>query len=158
MNLRVLEEHGYDSAMLGLSLSHRQDPTRMPAVAQRLRSLGDGHNKLLESIVVWLDVVAPRYFGQEFDTCRVGVTRQSESTIHTTTARPLLQTDFAHPVPNTHLAHGNQLTAEGRWEEAKWQLPESLFAATHRVGGLHGAAADRPPEAISSVAGGAHPE
>lgn len=127
MKVRVLEEHGYDSAMLGLSLSHQQDPARMPAVAQRLRFLGDGHNKFLESIVVWLDVVAPRYFWQEFDTYRIGVTRQSESTMHTITARSLLQTDFAHPVPDAHLAHLNQLIAEGRWEEAKWQLPESFL-------------------------------
>jgi hypothetical protein len=127
MKLRALEEHGYDSAMLGLSLSHRRDPARMPAVAQRLRFLGDGHNKFLESIVVWLDIVAPRYFWQEFDAYRVGVTRQSESTMHTITERPLLQTDFAHPLPDAHLADLNQLIAEGRWGEVKWQLPGSFL-------------------------------
>ncbi|MCX6092450.1 MAG: hypothetical protein NTX23_06270 [Candidatus Bipolaricaulota bacterium] len=127
MNLRVLEEHGYGSAMLRVSLSHRQDPTRVSAVAQRLRFLGDGHNKLLESIAVWLDVVAPRYFWHKFDSGRVGVTWQSKSTMHTVPARPLLRTDFAHPVPDTHLAHLSQLIAEGRWEAAKWQLPESLL-------------------------------
>ncbi len=127
MRLRVLEEHGYDSALLGLSLSHRQEPARMAAVARRLCFLGDGHNKFLESIVVWLDIVAPRYFWQQFDTYRVGVTRQSESTMHTVTARPLTQSDFAHPVPEPHLAFLNQLIAEGRWEEARWQLPESFL-------------------------------
>jgi hypothetical protein len=125
MKLRVLEEHGHESALLGLSLSHRQDPARMPAVARRLAFLGDGHNKFLESIVVWLDVVAPRYFWQQFDTYRVGVTRQSESTMHTLTQRPLAQGDFAHRLPDAHLAYLNQLIAEGRWEETKWQLPES---------------------------------
>lgn len=127
MRLRVLEEHGHAAAMLGLSLSHRQDPARMPPVAQRLAFRGDGHNKFLESIVVWLDVVAPRYFWQEFDTYRVGVTRQSESTMHTITQRPLAQSDFAHPVLDAHLAHINGLIEGGRWEEAKWQLPESFL-------------------------------
>lgn len=127
MKLTILEEHGAESALLGLSLSHRQDPARMPAVARRLAFLGDGHNKFLESIVVWLDIVAPRYFWQEFDTYRVGVTRQSESTMHTITRRALTPLDFAHPVPGTHLAHLNRLIAEGRWEETKWQLPESFL-------------------------------
>jgi len=127
MRLRVLEEHGHASALLGLSLSYRQDTARMPPVARRLAFRGDGHNKFLESIVVWLDVVAPRYFWQEFDTYRVGVTRQSESTMHTITQRPLAQSDFAHPVPDAHLAHMNALIGDGRWEEAKWQLPESFL-------------------------------
>jgi hypothetical protein len=127
VKLRVLEEHGHESALLGLSLSHRQDPTRMPAVAQRLAVLGDGHNKFLESIVVWLDLTAPRYFWQEFDTYRVGVTRQSESTMHTITQRALELSDFAHPVPEQHLAYLNRLIAEGGWEEVKWQLPESFL-------------------------------
>ncbi len=127
MRLRILEEHGYCPAILGLSLSHQQDPARMPAVAQRLAFLGDGHNKFLESIVVWLDVVAPRYFWQEFDTYRVGVTRQSESTMHTITKRPLDDADFAHPIPEAQLAYLNRLIAEGRWEETKWNLPESFL-------------------------------
>ena len=99
----------------------------MAAVARRLAFLGDGHNKFLESVVVWLDIVAPRYFWQEFDTYRVGVTRQSESTMHTIAKRPLEPGDFAHPVPAAHLAHLNRLIAEGRWEETKWDLPESFL-------------------------------
>lgn len=127
MKIVVLEEHGHESALLGLSLSHRQAPERMAAVARRLAFLGDGHNKFLEAIAVWLDIVAPRYFWQQFDTYRVGVSRQSESTMHTLTKRPLAQADFAHPVPEAHLEHLNQLIAEGRWEETKWLLPESFL-------------------------------
>jgi thymidylate synthase ThyX len=41
--------------------------------------------------------------------------------------RPLAQTDFSHSVPEAHLAHLNRLIAEGRWEETKWQLPESFL-------------------------------
>ncbi|MGD9675770.1 MAG: hypothetical protein AB7V19_03695 [Candidatus Bipolaricaulia bacterium] len=126
MNVEVLEEHGYDSALLGLSLSYRQDPERMPAVARRLCSLGEGHNKYLESIVVWLDMTAPRYFWQQFDTYRIGVTKQSESTMHTLTARPLGQDDFAHPVPDEYLVYLNERIATGDWEGAKAGIPESF--------------------------------
>jgi len=126
MHVRILEEHGYGSALLGLSLSYDQTPERMSAVAERLRFRGDGHNKFLESIVIWLDVAAPRYFWQQFDTYRVGVTKQSQSTMHTMTARPLAQSDFAHPIPTAHLDHLNRLIEARDWEAVKHDLPESF--------------------------------
>ena len=51
-----------------------------------------GHNKFLEHIMVWLDIEAPRYFWSEFDTYRVGVSKQSESTMHTLQKR-MMSTD-----------------------------------------------------------------
>ncbi len=127
MRVHILEEHGYSSALLGLCLSYNQDPKKMPAVACKLRFKGDGHNKFLESIVVWLDMDAPRYFWQQFDTYRIGVTKQSESTMHTMTARLLQQDDFEHPIPEVHLAHLNHLIEEGQWETVKRDLPESFL-------------------------------
>ena len=126
MRVRVLEEHGYDAALLGLSLSYSQDPEKMRRVAERLRFLGGGHNKFLESIVLWLDVTAPRYFWQQLDTYRVGVTKQSESTMHTMLARALMQEDFEHPIPEEHLAHLNELIEAKNWERVKHDLPESF--------------------------------
>ena len=99
----------------------------MPAVAQKLRFKGDGHNKFLESIAVWMDIDAPRYFWQQFDTYRIGVTKQSESTMHTMTARALQQDDFEHPIPEAHLQHLNKLIADEQWQTAKWDLPESFL-------------------------------
>lgn len=55
---------------------------------------GGGHNKFLETITLTLDVKAPRYWWQEFDTYRVGVSKQSESTMHTIMARELTDDDF----------------------------------------------------------------
>lgn len=55
---------------------------------------GGGHNKFLETITLTLDVKAPRYWWQEFDTYRVGVTKQSESTMHTIMSRELNPEDF----------------------------------------------------------------
>ena len=127
MQVKILDEHGYEFAVLGLSLSYRQDPEKMPEVARRLALKGGGHNKFLESITLWLDITAPRYWWQQFDTYRVGVTKQSESTMHTMTKRPLTQGDFEHPIPAETLAHLNALIADKDWKQVKWLLPEGFL-------------------------------
>jgi hypothetical protein len=127
VRIRVIEEHGYETALLGLSLSYGREPAAMEEVSRRLRFKGDGHNKYLESIVAWLDIDAPRYFWQQFDTYRVGVSKQSESTMHTMTQRALDQKDFAHPIPQEHLDHLNELVDREDWEAVKHDLPESFL-------------------------------
>lgn len=79
----ILEEAGYKWALRGLSKNKKQDVDNMPKVAQKLKGLDNGHNKFLESIQVWFEINAPRYWWQEFDTYRIGGTKQSESTMHT---------------------------------------------------------------------------
>ncbi len=82
--ITVLKENGYPQALYGLSLSYKTlDFDRVKDVAYKLAGKGGGHDKFLESIIVWLSITAPRYIWQEFDTYRVGITKQSESTIHT---------------------------------------------------------------------------
>lgn len=88
MQTLVIREAGYKEAILGLSLSYGQrwtpsDEMKAYNVALRLSSKGDGHNKFLESMCVWIDVTAPRFWWSEMDTYRVGITKQSESTMHT---------------------------------------------------------------------------
>ena len=51
-------------------------------VAWKLASRDGGHNKFLESMMIWVLVQAPRYWWQEADTYRLS-TKQSESTMHT---------------------------------------------------------------------------
>lgn len=63
-------------------------------VSKRLAHKQGGHNKFLETICLTLDVLAPRYWWQEFDTYRAGVTKQSESTIHTIMSREICAGDF----------------------------------------------------------------
>jgi hypothetical protein len=94
MYVKILKEAGHDEAMLGLSLSYNQPVENMPLVADRLVGKGGSHAKFMESIAVWLDVRAPRYWWQQFDTYRIGVTKQSESTMHTVMKRELVQGDF----------------------------------------------------------------
>jgi len=82
LSVDVYEEAGYKSAIRGLSFNKNQDIEKMPMVAEKLAGKDFGHNKFLESIIVWLEVTAPRYWWQEADTYRIS-TKQSASTMHT---------------------------------------------------------------------------
>jgi len=82
MSVNKVEEAGYSAALLGLSYNKKKDPAEMVKVAGKLAFLDHGHNKFLESMVLWLEVRGPRYFWQEADTYRLS-SKQSESTMHT---------------------------------------------------------------------------
>lgn len=88
IRVQKVNESGYEAALLGLSHNKKQCPEKMEVVARRLADKDGGHNKFLESIIVWLDVRAPRYWWQEADTFRLS-TKQSESTMHTLTGELL---------------------------------------------------------------------
>jgi hypothetical protein len=127
MRIQVLREAGLEEALLGLSLSYSQPPEKMLAVARRLARRDDGSNKFLESIAVWLDVTAPRYWWQQFDTYRVGVTKQSASTMHTILRRPLSPADFAGALPPETLQRLNRLIEQRDLEAVKQELPEGFL-------------------------------
>jgi len=131
MTVDVIEEAGFLPALMGLGLSHGLTSDeragrawfevdlerRLQNRAKNLAPMDGGHNKFLESIQVWLDIKAPRYWWQEFDTYRVGVSKQSESTMHTLTRRKLTQEDFVSPIPSLRLAELNKVI--GRYSSAK---------------------------------------
>lgn len=127
MRVKILSEHGYDEAMLGLSLSYNQPIEKMENVAIRLAPKDGGHNKFLESIFVWVDIVAPRYWWQQFDAYRIGVTKQSESTMHTLVKRPLTQNDFSEVIPAWYMDYLNNLIEEKRFFILKSCLPEGFL-------------------------------
>lgn len=95
--VNLIKEEGYFPALYGLGFSYGitkpftyfefQKNTalveKMRAVANNLATLGDGHNKFRESIQVWFEWVATRKLWQEEATYRVGISRQSQSTMHT---------------------------------------------------------------------------
>ena len=109
--VRVLCEAGYKEALFGLSLSYRtltpleingtkkdfydkNHFDKIEKVAQTLAFKGGGHNKFLESMQVWLLIRGSLSFWKQFDTYRVGTTKQSESTMHTLRKRVLTENDF----------------------------------------------------------------
>lgn len=106
MKIEVLEEAGRDWALLGMAFSYkdRKIPWRLwwtpEQQAKAIKRAGllahkdGGHNKFLESIQVWFIVEASRDFWSEMDTYRVGMTKQSESTMHTLSKRPPEFEDF----------------------------------------------------------------
>lgn len=142
MKVSIIKEEGYDIAMFGLGLSHGLTSefsydqflrnidlrVRADAVAQNLAHKGCGHNKFLETMQVWLDIDAPRYFWQEFDTYRVGTSKQSESTMHTIKKRALTQDDFDMPIGAEMLVLVNALvTASHSIDSIKNCLPEGFL-------------------------------
>jgi len=107
MYAHVATAQGFEEALFGMGLSHGVTDLSMVShgdlshVADKLLKRADllaqkdgGHNKFLESIQVWIVIQAPRYWWQEFDTYRIGTTKQSESTMHTIMERDLVRGDF----------------------------------------------------------------
>ena len=109
--VRVLCEAGFKEALFGLSLSYRtltpleingtkryfdddQHFLKLCKIAETLAFKQGGHNKFLESMQVWLLIRGSLSFWKQFDTYRVGTTKQSESTMHTLRKRALTENDF----------------------------------------------------------------
>jgi len=108
MIVSILREAGYVEAILGLSLSYGTDLETAKKTAKRLAPKDGGHNKFLESIYLWFDITAPRFWWQEADTYRLS-TKQSESTMHTIQRRFLQQDDFEYPICTGTLHSVNRL-------------------------------------------------
>ncbi len=104
---------------------------------QRAKSLafkGGGHNKYLESIQVWLYVQAPRAWWSEMDTYRVGISKNSSSTMHTLAKRRVTSEDFAKGtlldiIDNFNICLNDYHMEEGPYyhdvTRLKMNLPES---------------------------------
>lgn len=113
--------------MLGLSLSHNRPVESMPAVAQKLFCCDNGENKFLESMVVWLDITAPRFWWSQADTYRSGITKQSGSTMHSILKRELTQGDFEQPISDETLKHINLAIFAKFLDTVKNELPEGYL-------------------------------
>ena len=109
MKVTVLNEAGYAEAMQGLALSYNVSPINMHKRALKLAPKNGGNNKFLESMMVWFECIGPRYFWSEFDTYRVGITKQSESTMHTLKKELVTQSRFVRNVPISLLTELNAL-------------------------------------------------
>lgn len=61
-----------------------------------LRNAGTDHRKFMRMIVVYADITAPLYWWKEMDTYRVGVEKNSCSTMHKIAAKEFTLEDFSH--------------------------------------------------------------
>jgi len=152
MKITVLDEGGYEWALLGLSKSFKDraiphdvwwTPERFDKLKKTAAGMAHqdgGHNKFLESIVIWMDIEAPRGFWQEFDTYRVGMTKQSDSTMHTIQRRETTIDDFEDGTSTFMVDLFNVILGEvtdnfsktGRLkgydlQRVKWNLPEGYL-------------------------------
>jgi hypothetical protein len=130
--VEVISENGYEGALEGLALNKNQSIEKMPDVAEKLSNKDGGHNKFLESIHVWIMMRLPRYMWQQLDTYRVGVTKQSQSTMHTIMKTTLSQDDFYMPIPQSYVNYLNELVEKEDLELLKNCLPEG-FLQTRQV-------------------------
>ena len=66
------------------------------SLAHRLAVAGSDHRKFLRQIIVSMDILAPLYWWNEFDTYKVGTVANSTSTMHKIQAREFTRDEFSH--------------------------------------------------------------
>jgi hypothetical protein len=76
-------------------------------LAQRMIKGGSEESKFLRSIIVSVDITAPRYWWSEFDTYKVGTVSNSCSTMHKLSAYPITLDMFEIDENNTEEAYWN---------------------------------------------------
>lgn len=106
----------------------KDDVELLKALVQR----GDSHAKVARMIQVWMDITAPRYWWQEFDTYAVGVTRMSQSSIHTLGKRKLTEDDFSNGIfpeiiDYLNAIQGSDIPRVDKMKIMKKNLPESFL-------------------------------
>lgn len=84
---------------------------------------GREHRKTLRQICVWFNITLPIYLWSEFDTYKIGVTRNSCSTMYKLGHKPLTYKDFSYNDVNTsvldELNKLGELLREARSEKDK---------------------------------------
>lgn len=127
IDVKVIEEAGYHSAMVGISLNKDKNPEEMHQVALNLAPKDGGHNKFLEQMIMWLIVRAPRYWWQEADTFRLS-SKSSQSTMHTILKNELVSENFeCGNIPSEQLKTCNYLLNNRELVNLKRQLTEGFM-------------------------------
>ena len=85
------EENYINDVCHGVTLGENDHDLMM-----RLRNAGTDHRKFMRMIIVYLDITAPLYWWKEFDTYRVGVEKNSCSTMHKIHAKEFTPDDFSY--------------------------------------------------------------
>lgn len=139
MKCKILGSYGLDIACnaIGLSFAVKSEDnpesnsklTKDKAIVllKNLVTKGDSHAKVLRMAMVWLDITAPRYWWQEFDTYKIGTVTMSESTMHTLLKRYISKTDFEDPIPTAFIDEINKYIKDKDLIKVKAILPESFL-------------------------------
>lgn len=150
MNITYINESGHKEALMGMAYSYGltaayNSPVHLPddivkRIIERAKKLAHkdgGHNKFLESITVWITVEASLKVWKQFDTYRVGMTKQSESTMHTILKKPLTYGNFeihrealpfyARVAFDIYLKAMNKLIKDKKFKEVTDFLPSAFI-------------------------------
>ena len=139
LKFNILKEDGEDIALFGLGLNKaitsnldnvillEDNKTKLINVANKLSKMDGGHNKFLESIVVWIDAKLPEYVWSQFDTYRIGISKQSESKMHTLMKDQLTQDDFEDDIDSELLIKLNILITNNEFDSLIKLLPMSFL-------------------------------
>lgn len=89
LKIELLETAGFKAAframrepMRGRDDSRTYTKEQNIELAKKLIAAGDDHAKHMRLALAWFEIRAPRYFWSEFDTYRIGVEKESGSTMH----------------------------------------------------------------------------
>lgn len=91
-SIEIIDECDRDEDGVSFYIIGKNDRDLM----MQLRSAGTDHRKFMRMIVVYVDILAPLYWWKEFDTYRVGVEKNSCSTMHKIHAKEFTLEDFSH--------------------------------------------------------------
>ncbi len=142
MEITLLSTHGLHEALYGLGKSfgktsninfiqfnsRRITYDKMYKVALRLAPLGRGHNKFLEHIDTYWEIKGTREWWSHMDTYRVGISKQSESTMHTIKKRLLTPDDFNSLTDHRMIDIINEkIIAKASVAEIKANLAEGFY-------------------------------
>ena len=141
MEVKILREAGIDEALYGLGLSYgltsaqgmdtvlylRDVRNRLMKRAKALAKLGDGHNKFLRQMQIWIDIKAPLYWWKQMDQYKVATCTQSESTMHTLMKRRLTDADFEDGIMLFTLADLNARIDDADFDWVNRHLPQSFL-------------------------------
>ena len=140
MKINFLSIEGIGIALNGMRLSYNSKSNtslylnnkfelddRDLKLAYKLIKEGNSASKFTRFIIAYLEIEAPRYWWQQFDTYRIGVERLSESTMHTILKNHLTQSNFEGHVPDNWIKELNKYIDEKKFYVVKNLLPESFL-------------------------------
>jgi len=142
MKVSIINEQGIHETLMGLGLSYGLTSNidlldliydvelikKLLKVTITLAFKGLGHSKFLESIQMWIDITAPIFWWNQFDTYRVGISKQSESKMHTILKVKEFTSDmFELGLEDPDLDHLNDLLDRKQFEQLINDLPQGFL-------------------------------
>lgn len=134
IKIENIETSGWELAVRGIRNSYdshdKSDSVYLPhtqlyligdndmKLIKTLIKSGSSHRKFLRQIQVGCDITAPLYWWKQFDTYKVGVTANSESTMHTITSKELTIDNFS---------------CEHLYEDSMYTLKNTITRINHMV-------------------------